>query len=62
MDVLQLCKRIDIQPEVKLRIEKILSETDLAFMEDIRQDFFEYEKMKSVHTRLEQKLSMTKTI
>ena len=61
MDVLQLCERIGIQPEVKLRIEKILSETDLetdlAFLEDIRQDFFEYEKMKSVHTRLEQKLS-----
>ena len=44
MDVLQLCERIGIQPEVKLRIEKILSETDLAFLEDIRQDFFEYEK------------------
>lgn len=57
MDVLQLCERIGIQPEVKLRIEKILSETDLAFLEDIRQNFFEYEKMKSVHTRLEQKLS-----
>ena len=39
MDVLQLCERIGIQPEVKLRIEKILSETDLAFLEDIRQDF-----------------------
>ena len=26
MDVLQLCERIGIQPEVKLRIEKILSD------------------------------------
>ncbi|WP_277239464.1 acyltransferase domain-containing protein, partial [Merdimonas faecis] len=56
MEVLELCEKIGLQPEVKKRVEEISKEFDFGAAEEILKDFHDYDKMKEAWMRLEEKI------
>ena len=56
MEVLELCEKIGLQPEVKKRVEEISKEFDFGAAEEILKDLHDYDKMKEAWMRLEEKI------
>lgn len=56
MEVLELCEKIGLQPEVEKQVEEISKEFDFGAAEEILKDFHDYDKMKEAWMRLEEKI------
>ena len=56
MEILELCEKIGLQPEVKKRVEEISKEFDFGAVEEILKDLHDYDKMKEAWMRLEEKI------
>lgn len=56
MEILELCEKIGLQPEVKKRVEEISKEFDFGAAEEILKDLHDYDKMKEAWMRLEEKI------
>ena len=46
MEIIELCDKIGLQPEVKKRVEEISKEFAFGAVEEILKDFHDYDKMK----------------